>query len=221
MNFYTNTKCLGISLLIGLGLPMAAQATLIGNSYSYVISASVGNPVTGGDLPLFGGSVAVAGLDFSHVSGNLITFTSSGFGQTMAGTVSFDLASESITVGFIGTAQGVGLNFDFTGLNWGTINPGEIVGISLGSQSCTGGGISCVQSGSVFRVPTFTGDSVTGLGINLSGFQPGTVFSQTYNLEVEHSQEPPPPTVPVPGTLVLLGLGLAMMGWRKRGAHNA
>lgn len=199
------SKLKTLLLVVFAVVSTSAHSALILQSADYNIDATVGNTITSNDFPLSGNSVVIAGPEFSQSAS--LTFTSSGFPQTFIGTVSFDLTADTITVGWSGTAQGVGLNFDFTNMMFDL--PGSITGIQLVSQSCTASNLACTDFGlASFKVPNFTANSVIGMGINLFGFQPGTSFSQTYRLITEASSTPPPPNVPEPSTLALFVLSL-------------
>jgi hypothetical protein len=164
-----NSARLG-GLVTGLAImctAVAANASLIGQTINYDIDATVANTITSNDYPLTGSFTAGAGQDLSQAAS--LVFTSLGIPQTFGGTVTVDVSSEAITVGWSGTAQGVALSFDFTGLSWGPI-AGTITGLTLNAQSCVGGGINCTASGSSFRTPTFTANSMIGMGMNFSGF---------------------------------------------------
>ena len=179
--------------LTGIGFG-SAHAGLIGDTIGYQIGWSGFTPLISTNLPLSGSFVAGAGVEIAgqHVD---YSFLSSGFPQTMTGTVSIDVDDASIFVSFDGTAQAGALFFNFTGID------DTILGIST-----TGTGqMSGVND---FLQPSFDTGSVSNMGFFLFGFQPGTSMTQTASLQLS--------SVPAPGTLALVGLALGLLARAAR-----
>jgi hypothetical protein len=148
--------------------------SLAGRTINYEIGFS-SDPQTGGNLPISGSFVVGAGVEVNAVPISY-QFLSSGFTQTLSGTFTIDVnAPNSVSIQFIGTAQGGGLTCKLTGLNWN--NVGEVIGISSVTNS---GHISGVSQP---ITPTFGATSAT-FGFQPFGFQPGTNLTQSGVLDV-------------------------------------
>ncbi|XQW84060.1 PEP-CTERM sorting domain-containing protein [Thalassotalea piscium] len=200
---------IAITSLLSLQLISSAFAGLI--NVDYTINASVGNPISSNDFPLSGTESVIAGQEFTQNSS--LVFESSGFPQTFVGNVGFDLTSDTITVMFNGTGQGVDLTFNFSNLVWDT--PTILTGLTLVSQSCSADIYSC-NGVADYSIPTFSGNSISSMGLRMFGFQPGMNFSQTYQLITKEDTSVPPAPVDVPEPLTVVMLAFGLLGFAAR-----
>ena len=191
-----------IGSIAAMMLSAAASATPSGITVDLIIEATVGNPITATDFPINTSVVVTTGVEFSQFVS--MTFISSGFSQTLEGTLTVDIGETSIFSSFVGIAQGVTVNITVDNLTWGS-TPGEIVGAAVTSSAGFISGVNFLPT------PTFESDSVS-FGFGMLGTQPGTNLSQTVGLTVNHDATP----VPEPSVLGLMLIGLAALGFNRR-----
>lgn len=206
---FNSLRHFAVGAVLAVTSAIGASATTIPTSFDLTISASVGNPVQSGTLP-FSTTITSfgAGPEFSQSSNNLITFLSSGFPQTMTGTVSVDVTAGSIVLGYSGTAQGVGLTYSLTNIAFADPNM-EVSGASETGSTGIIGGVNSTASVSS------TANSISG-GFSFFGFQPGTNTTQTISFTTAVVTPPPPPAVPLPASMPLLLAGLGGLAWLRR-----
>jgi hypothetical protein len=119
-----------------------------------------------------------------------------------------------LSPGYTTTGQGPTAFMEFTGLDiFDPVNPlntHSIVGVDTLLDGVIGVSASDI---------TFTGDSVRlFLSDDIGVDDTDDLGSITLNLQIR-TTEPPPPSVPVPGSLALLGLGLVALAGRRRNAR--
>jgi hypothetical protein len=175
-----------------------AGAAILGLNASVTFSGSDdGGPYT---VDVFTGPIspgAEVSEHFFRQNTNMGFHTQS---NQLDGIATMDVVGETITVGFSGQAQPGALSFDFTGASFSPQAQITDVGTS------TAGIMAGVNQA---LVSTFTGDSVTGMGFFLFGYQPGTNVSQTATLTLG--------AIPEPSTLALALAGFsALATWRRR-----
>jgi hypothetical protein len=144
-------------------------------------------------IDVFNGSINVGG-GFNNSYNFFRQNTEDGFATAsnqLTGNVGLSITGDTITITFNGQAQPVELTGAFTGL------PGTITAVSEVDSG--------FMDGVSLPLPNaFTGTSVTTEAFYL-GYQPGTSTSQVETLTFGSA---PPPPVPEPSSVVLVGTGL-------------